>query len=142
VSVYYLSGPLFFAAARRLLETVEGQDGPDATLILSIRGVPLVDATGIEVLRELWHRQHAGGGDLLLTSMDQRVESQLQRGGLLDELGPSRLFWSADKAILSLGGKLGWETAVPDPHPTPARRQHPGHPNHRAICRPRGVVIS
>lgn len=114
VSVYYLSGPLFFAAARRLLEMVEGQDGPDATLILSIRGVPLVDATGIEVLRELWHRQHAGGGDLLLTSMDQRVESQLQRGGLLDELGPSRLFWSADKAILSLGGKLGWETAVPD----------------------------
>lgn len=115
VSVYYLSGPLFFAAARRLLETVEGQDGPDATLILSIRGVPLVDATGIEVLRELWHRQHTGGGDLLLTSMDQRVESQLQRGGLLDEMGPSRLFWSADKAILSLGGKLGWETAVSDP---------------------------
>ena len=114
VSVYYLGGPLFFAAARRLLEMVEGQDGPDATLILSIRGVPLVDATGIEVLRELWHRQHAGGGDLLLTSMDQRVESQLQRGGLLDELGPSRLFWSADKAILSLGGKLGWETAVAD----------------------------
>ncbi|MEZ4591671.1 MAG: SulP family inorganic anion transporter [Chloroflexota bacterium] len=113
VSVYYLSGPLFFAAARRLLETVEGQDGPDATLILSVRGVPLVDATGIEVLRELWHRQHAGGGDLLLTSMDQRVESLLRRGGLLDELGPSRLFWSADKAILSLGGKLGWETAVP-----------------------------
>ncbi|MCB8949584.1 MAG: SulP family inorganic anion transporter [Ardenticatenaceae bacterium] len=114
VSVYYLSGPLFFAAARRLLETVEGQDGPDATLILSVRGVPLVDATGIEVLRELWHRQHAGGGDLLLTSMDQRVESLLRRGGLLDELGPSRLFWSADKAILSLGGKLGWETAVSD----------------------------
>ena len=114
VSVYYLSGPLFFAAARRLLETVEGQDGPDATLILSVRGVPLVDATGIEVLRELWHRQHVGGGDLLLTSMDQRVESLLRRGGLLDELGPSRLFWSADKAILSLGGKLGWETAVPD----------------------------
>jgi SulP family sulfate permease len=117
VSVYYLSGPLFFAAARRLLETVEGQDGPDAFLILSIRGVPLVDATGIEVLRELWHRQHQGGGDLLLTSMDQRVESQLQRGGLLDELGSSRLFWSADKAILSLGGKLGWETAVADPTP-------------------------
>jgi hypothetical protein len=47
--------------------------------------------------------------------MDQRVESLLRRGGLLDELGPSRLFWSADKAILSLGGKLGWETAVSDP---------------------------
>ena len=118
VSVYYLSGPLFFAAARRLLEMVEGQDGSDATLILSIRGVPLVDATGIEVLRELWHRQYKGGGDLLLTSMDQRVENLLRRGGLLDELGPSRLFWSADKAILSLGGKLGWETAVPDITPS------------------------
>jgi SulP family sulfate permease len=55
VAVYYLSGPLFFAAARRLLEFVESHDGPDATLILSIRGVPLIDATGVEVIRELLH---------------------------------------------------------------------------------------
>ncbi len=114
VSVIYLSGPLFFAAARRFLERIEQNDGPDATLILSMRGVPLIDATGIEVLRELFHRQKQGGGDLLLTSLDSRVEALLCRSGLWDELGSERIFWSADRAILALGAGLdSTQTAVP-----------------------------
>ncbi|MGB5052308.1 MAG: SulP family inorganic anion transporter, partial [Caldilineaceae bacterium] len=61
-AVYYLSGPLFFAAVRRLHEAVEKHDTADARIIFSMRGVPLIDATGIEVLREIFHRQHMGGG--------------------------------------------------------------------------------
>ncbi len=106
VSVYYLSGPLFFAAARRLLDFVEVHDTPDATLILSMRGVPLADATGVDVLRELRHRQQKGGGDLLLTSLDERVQTLLRRSGFIEELGAERLFWSADKAIAALGASL------------------------------------
>lgn len=103
VAVYYLSGPLFFAAARRLLEFVESHDEPGATLILSIRGVPLIDATGVDVVRELLHRQRQGGGDVLLTSMDDRVRLLLERAGVLAELGADHVFWSADKAIAALG---------------------------------------
>jgi SulP family sulfate permease len=110
VAVYYLSGPLFFAAARRLLEFVESHDTPETTLILSIRGVPLVDATGVEVIREILHRQRQGGGDVLLTSMDDRVRLLLERAGVLAQLGPEHVFWSADKAIAALGA-----TAHPDP---------------------------
>lgn len=117
VAVYYLSGPLFFAAARRLLEFVESHDAPEATLILSIRGVPLIDATGVEVMRELLHRQRNGGGDILLTSMDDRVRVLLQRAGLLAEIGEDHVYWSADKAILAVGARqLGEEeTAVDEP---------------------------
>ncbi|HMQ53597.1 MAG TPA: SulP family inorganic anion transporter [Anaerolineae bacterium] len=103
ISVYYLGGPLFFAAARKLLEEIEAQDDSGAKLVLSMRGVPLVDATGVEVLREMWHRQHKGGGDLLLSGLQSRVENFLRRSGFLEELGEERVFWSADQAILSLG---------------------------------------
>jgi len=106
VAVYYLSGPLFFAAARRLVEFVESYDAPRATLIFSIRGVPLIDATGVEVIRELLHRQRQGGGDILLTSMDDRVRVLLERAGVLAELGSDHVFWSADKAIATLGARL------------------------------------
>lgn len=102
VSIFYITGPLFFASARRLLETVEQTDPSDATIILSIRGVPLLDATGVEVLRELLHRQHKGGGELLLTSIPPRVDALLRRSGLAEELGTERIFWSADQAILAL----------------------------------------
>jgi SulP family sulfate permease len=113
VAIYYLSGPLFFAAARRLLEFVESHDEAMATLILSIRGVPLIDATGVDVIRELIHRQRQGGGDILLTSMDDRVQLLLERAGVLAELGPDHVFWSADKAIASLGVLLaGDETTA------------------------------
>ncbi len=113
VAVYYLSGPLFFAAARRLIDFVETHDRADATLILSIRGVPLIDATGVEVVRELLYRQRQGGGDLLLTSMDERVRLLLERAGVLAELGADHVFWSADKAIASLGVTAPAEITTP-----------------------------
>lgn len=111
IAVYYLSGPLFFAAARKLLDEIEAQDQPSARVILSMRGVPLLDATGIEVMRELRHRQEKGGGDLLLAGLQPRVESLLQRSGFFDELAAQHVFWSADEAIRSLGAVM--------PPPTP-----------------------
>ena len=68
-----------------------------------MRGVPLIDATGVEALREIWQRQRKGGGNLLLSGLPARGESLVRRSGFLDELGAQRLFWSADQAILSLG---------------------------------------
>ncbi|MCE1255157.1 MAG: SulP family inorganic anion transporter [Anaerolineae bacterium] len=101
IHVYYVSGPLFFAAARKLLE--ETRIHQQNMIILSLRGVPLVDATGIEVLRELWHQQQKAGGDLLLAALQPKVELLLDRSGFLDEIGREHIFWSADRAILSLG---------------------------------------
>ena len=48
-----------------------------ATLILSIRGVPLIDATGVDVIRELIHRQRQGGGDILLTLSIEELNCSL-----------------------------------------------------------------
>jgi SulP family sulfate permease len=106
ISIYYVSGPMFFAAARRLIENVEAHDAPYATLIFSLRGVPFIDATGIEVLREILERQHKGGGQLLLAALQPRVEQLLARSGLLVAIGSKNVFWSSDRAILSLGISL------------------------------------
>ena len=122
VKVYYASGPLFFAAARRLFERVEEETGSGTILILSMRGVSLIDATGVQVLRELWQRQLAGGGDMLLTGMQPRVEHLLVRTGLREELGDDRVFWSADRAILSLHMPLG---KPPKAEATPAPEVDP-----------------
>jgi SulP family sulfate permease len=121
ISVYYVSGPLFFAAAYRLLEKITAEDTPGTTLILSIRGVPLVDATGVHVLKEILSRQVQGGGNLLLASVQPRVEQLLKRTGVWDQVTPERIFWSADRAILSLGASLPAEPveAAPPVNLTP-----------------------
>jgi len=112
IGVFYVSGPLFFAAARKLMDEVEAHSGSEDTLILSLRGVPLVDATGVEVLREILHRQRQGGGDVLLASVTPRVEHLLERMRFIEEIGRNRIFWSADRAILSLGAPLPLDAPV------------------------------
>jgi hypothetical protein len=42
--------------------------------------------------------------DVLLAALQPRAENLLRRSGFLDEVGNERIFWSADRAILSLGG--------------------------------------
>jgi MFS superfamily sulfate permease-like transporter len=84
------------------MEEIERLEAHQTILILSMRGVPLVDATGVEVLREAWQRQHEGGGDLLVSGLQPRVQVLLQRSGFLAQIGAQRVFWSADQAILSL----------------------------------------
>jgi SulP family sulfate permease len=100
VNVFYLSGPLFFGAARNFVSTIEAA-GEIKTIILSMRGVPLIDASGIEALHEIWHHQQKRGGSLLLAGVQPSVKRMLNRAGMVEEIGEENFFWSADRAILA-----------------------------------------
>jgi hypothetical protein len=75
----------------------------------------LIDATGIEVLRELLARQRKGSGELLLAAVQDRVEATLRKVRFLQEIGESKIFWTADRAILSLGHRLPEPPALVTP---------------------------
>jgi SulP family sulfate permease len=100
VSVAFVTGPLFFAATGAFNEAFVGLKQTHA-LILSMRGVPLVDTAGIEAIRRLHERLHAQGGRLMFAGVHNNVRAMLERGGLLDELGEQSFFWSSDQAILA-----------------------------------------
>lgn len=98
VTVAYLSGPLFFAATGHFTEAFS-KIPTDATLILSMRGVPLVDTSGLQALQELQQKLNNGGGKLMITSLQPAVEKMLLRSGLADAVGEQNIFWSAELAI-------------------------------------------
>jgi SulP family sulfate permease len=98
VTVAYLSGPLFFAATGHFTEAFS-KIPIDATLILSMRGVPLVDTSGLQALQELQQKLNNGGGKLMITSLQPAVEKMLLRSGLADAVGEQNIFWSAELAI-------------------------------------------
>ncbi|MCB0334752.1 MAG: SulP family inorganic anion transporter [Bdellovibrionales bacterium] len=110
ISVFYVSGPLFFAAVWRLQEAIERQSQANQALVLSLRGVPLIDSTGVDTLRSILRRQRTGGGYFALSGLDPRVASQIQQCGLHEELGEQNIYWSADRAILDLGARLEQES--------------------------------
>lgn len=103
VRVAYLTGPLFFAATGLFNETFADLSGV-RVLILSMRGVPVIDTSGLLALDRLHARLAATGARLRLAAVQPAVRTTLERGGVLAALGADAVFWSAAEAILASAG--------------------------------------
>lgn len=99
VRVAFLTGPLFFAATGQFNETFANL-GDTHALILSMRGVPLVDTSGLEAIRSLYERLHQQGGTLMFAGVHDNARRMMERGGLVAEIGEQNFFWSSDQAIV------------------------------------------
>jgi SulP family sulfate permease len=99
IRVAYLTGPLFFAATGHFNEAF-ARLGDVRTLILSMRGVPLIDTSGLQALQALYERFQQMGATLMLAGVHDDVRAMLERGGLVSEIGVENFFWSADQAIV------------------------------------------
>lgn len=117
IKVVYLSGALFFGATSELVERLEQYAAASRVLILSMRGVPVMDASGIHAIEHLLRRQHATGGVLYLTGLQPGVRDLFARAGLVDAIGEAHFFWSADQAIHHAAAHLA-------PDAEPERERH------------------
>ena len=97
--VAYVSGPIFFGAVGHFQEAFASLPA-GTTLILSIRGVPLIDTSGIQAIDQLFQRLRTQGGDLRLAGVEPRVRTMLDRGGVSESLGKGRFFADAAQAII------------------------------------------
>jgi len=100
VRVAYLTGPLFFAATGNFNEAF-AKLGDTHALVLSMRGMPLLDTSGLQVLATLHERLRHNGSTLMLAGAHDGVRRMLERGGLLEAIGAQNVFWSADQAIVA-----------------------------------------
>ena len=99
VRVAFLTGPLFFAATGQFNEAFANL-GDTHALILSMRGVPLIDTAGIETIHRLQERLHAQGGTLMCAGIHDNARTMMERGGLVRAIGEENFFWSSDQAIV------------------------------------------
>lgn len=99
VKVAYLTGPLFFAAIGFFNEAFAQIDGK-GTLILSMRGVSLIDTAGVEAIEKLYEKFHAKGGEMMFAGTHDNAFHMLDRAGLVAKIGKENFFWSSDQAIL------------------------------------------
>jgi SulP family sulfate permease len=100
IRVAYLTGPLFFAATSNFNEAFAHEEDVQA-LILSMRAVPLIDISGLEVLATLHGQLQNLGKVLMLSGVQPGVMSMLERSHIADQIGRENFFWSADRAILA-----------------------------------------
>ncbi|HXF85479.1 MAG TPA: SulP family inorganic anion transporter [Anaerolineales bacterium] len=99
VKVAFLTGPLFFAAVGQFNEAFQNL-GDTHALILSMRGVPLIDTAGLEAIHRLDERLEKQGGTLMFAGVHENVKRMMERGGLVEHIGEENFFWSSDQAIV------------------------------------------
>ena len=111
VQVVYLTGPIFFAAVDSLNDALMHLDHPH-TMILSMRGVPLIDLCGVQALIGIYERARRAGCVLMLAGVQPQALKLLEQGNFVDLIGRDNIFWSADQAILE-AEERGCDCALP-----------------------------
>jgi SulP family sulfate permease len=85
IAIVRLDGPLFFAAADRVAETVTALEGI-SVVILRMSQLELVDATGAHVLSEIVRRLEARGITVLIKGVREGHVELFRAVGVLDAL--------------------------------------------------------
>jgi SulP family sulfate permease len=87
VQIYEIDGPFFFGAAETFKETMGSIERAPKVLILRMRRVGLLDATGIALIADLLKKGKRDGTTLILSEVDSQPMIAMTRSGLYDVVG-------------------------------------------------------
>ncbi|OCX54386.1 sodium-independent anion transporter [Mucilaginibacter sp. PPCGB 2223] len=100
VEVFEVNGPLFFGAAYKFKEAMKVIEKPPKVLIIRMRNVPVIDATGIRVLKEVHAAMNRQGTKLLLTEIgSEQVTNELKKARLLFRIGKGNIRDTFEQAL-------------------------------------------
>lgn len=100
IRVAYLTGTIFFAVVDKLITQLSELENTKV-LILSMRGVPVMDLSGVQGMIELINTLQEHGTEVMFTSVQPKVLKKMQRAGILDMVGKDNVFSSAEYAIIT-----------------------------------------
>lgn len=102
--VAYITGSLSFGAAADFTAAFSAMPDFDH-IILSLRGMPSMDVSGVQAMLELVERLTAEGRTVAFCGVCSGVRAYFDRAGVTEAAGGEKAFyWSADLAILDLAG--------------------------------------
>jgi SulP family sulfate permease len=82
VRLYEIAGPMFFGAAKSAMEALETVGSDARVVILSMRGVPEMDVTGLVALETILERLHRAHRKVILSGLQPPVHALLQKAGI------------------------------------------------------------
>ena len=91
VLVYSMQGPFFFGAADQFQDVLSRVAKTPRVIILRMRDVPYMDATGAQTLGATITSLHKRGARVMLASLQAQPREVLARSGLLTTLGPGNV---------------------------------------------------
>ncbi len=96
VEVFRIAGPFFFGVAGELLDTLRRVGQSPRVIILRMRLVPLLDASGAQALGEFVEQARLAGARVIVSGVQPQPRAMLERIGLGEAAG--RMSYAADYA--------------------------------------------
>jgi len=103
VEVYDINGPFFFGAAEKFRDSLVQVSRKPRALILDMENVPVIDSTGLRVLREVVIRCRKDGIRVLLADLPPYTRTTIAESELGELFGPGELELTFDQALFALG---------------------------------------
>lgn len=100
IKVSYITGPLFFGSVEKVENEIHSLENYDV-LILSMRGVPMIDAGTARTLFETIETLQKQGKTVLFCGLQSKPQTVLQRAGVISLVGDEQTYWDAKQAIES-----------------------------------------
>jgi SulP family sulfate permease len=82
VLLYEINGPLFFGAARQFQETITNTHLQPKVIIIRMRYVPLIDATGYQSLKEIIKSYNSRGIKVILSGIRDELRKDFEKNAM------------------------------------------------------------
>jgi SulP family sulfate permease len=99
VIIYEVNGPFFFGAASRFKETLRTVDNKSKILILRLRNVPAIDATGIATIEDIYENCRKSQSVLIISGIHAQPLFAAEKAGLINKIGIENVTGSIDDSI-------------------------------------------
>lgn len=95
--VYEISGPMFFAAADKIL-TISVKDDTKC-LILRMRSMNAIDATAMHSLEQLYEKYEQKGIQIILSHVNGQPKAVMEKSGFAEKVGEENFCAHIDEAL-------------------------------------------
>jgi SulP family sulfate permease len=123
VMVYRMFGAFFFGAADKLESALRREKREPDVLILRMRKVMAIDATGLNALEDLYERLRRKGKHLVLSAPHTQPLFVMENAGFLDRIGRANVCPHIDAALERARVILGLPPAPTPPDPLADERR-------------------
>jgi len=97
--LYEINGPLFFGASQKFQEILSDLNQAPKVLIIRMRHVPFIDATGINTLRQFHQRLVSRGTTIVISGANRVVKAELLKAGMYQILNKRNILNNIDEAV-------------------------------------------
>ena len=105
VEVFRISGPVFFGVAGELLDAMRKIGRTPKVIILRMRLVPMLDASGVTMIKEFIDQARLSGTEIILSGVQNQPREMLTRVGLSSDQ-PGIYFIGDYRSALKLAREL------------------------------------